>query len=483
MWKKQLALVLSIFGVFAYTLIPDPLALLSDLKYRKALANEPGPRTAPGPWGTQQAESSETQGTEEAPREKAEKDKAPSQPPGSPQKGKDKFYRVEGDLKPFEIDIGVRAYAEPSVMVKLNGTTERRLTLDSGASGIVIPQDVVKSLNLKRIGDADMRGFGEDIGAHKVDLVLINTLEIGGLKVNHVPARAMLSNLRMDGVVGLPVIGRFGVVELNFKKGKLKFTPHDRTSREKDPTESTSSQKHIPLDTQDSQWLPYTQQAKEQIDKAFRYPQEAEPGLKGVVELSFVVERDGNISQVEVLNSSGHPILDRAMTEAIQQASPLQPLPPHVNQESVRFGGKFKFNMYSHLILDAWLNDHPCKAMVDTGAFATIISRSFLERIGVGVRPPMDPREVIGRVYGFSGSSSNWWVIGQRARLKIGDRELPVVPFRRDRSLSGMALALDPAASASMSLGVDIVLGMPHLKDLILIVDYRNDRVTLKPAD
>lgn len=265
-------------------------------------------------------------------------------------------------------------------MMRLNGAAERRLTLDSGAGGVVIiKQDIVRSLKLKGIGEDTIKGIGE-LGAHKVDLVLIDTLEIGGLKITNVPAAVML-NLPSDGVIGLPVIGRFGLVELDFKKGKLRFTPHDKASKGKDPA-------------------------------------------KGKPQIPFSKSPSG------------------------------------------------------HILIDAWLNDNPCKAMVDTGAFATVISRPFLERIGVGVRPPADHREGPGRIYGFSGSSMNWWVIGGRTKLKIGDRELPVVPFRRGRSQSGAALAFDPLPP-----GVDLIIGMPHLKELILTVDYLNNRMTVRSAD
>lgn len=105
------------------------------------------------------------------------------------------------------------------------------------------------------------------------------------------------------------------------------------------------SQEYISLDTKDPQWAPWVRQVKERIKKVWRYPEEAEPGLKGVVEVSFTVERDGSVGQVEILNSSGYPILDHAAMEALKRASPLQPLPSEVGQRSVRFGGKFKFNV------------------------------------------------------------------------------------------------------------------------------------------
>lgn len=289
-----------------------------------------------------------------------------------------KFYQVEGELKPFEAEIG-RRIENPSILVTLNGSSETRLTIDSGASGVVVTEDIAKGLNLKHIGKADMVGIG-DIGVHKVDAVLINTLEIHGLKIKNVPALIML-NLPFGGVIGLPVIGRFGLVEFDFKKRKLRFTPYDKVSKGKDRA-------------------------------------------KGETEISF------------------------------SKAS------------------------YGYIVIDAMLNDNPCKVEVDTGSSVTFISKSFLERIGVGVRPPMDPRESLGRILGFSGGSANWWIIGQRAKLKIGDKELPVVPARRDRYISGMALAFDHMAS-----GVDIILGMAHLKDFILTVDYLRGLMTLKPSD
>lgn len=102
------------------------------------------------------------------------------------------------------------------------------------------------------------------------------------------------------------------------------------------------SQDHISLSTKDPQWAPYTRNARDRITRAWNYPEDAE-SVKGVVEVSFAVERDGSITQVRITKSSGHPILDRVTVEALTRASPLQPLPPEVRKRSVWFDGKFNW--------------------------------------------------------------------------------------------------------------------------------------------
>ncbi|MFQ5903309.1 MAG: aspartyl protease family protein, partial [Candidatus Binatia bacterium] len=269
----------------------------------------------------------------------------------------EEFYQVEGDIKPFEVGLGKKITGEPSVQVVLNGSRKEKLRLGSGATGVVVTQNVVKSLGLKVIRKAEVTG--KQRGAYKIDIVLIKTLEIGGLKITNVPA-AVESGSPRPGSVGLTLIGRFGFVELDFKKRKLRFSPYDEVPKAKEPA-------------------------------------------KGESRVPFFESLSGEI------------------------------------------------------IVEAWLNDHPCKASVATGTTYTYVSRSFLKRIGVGVRRPGKNRDFRGRLWGFGGSTSRAWIIGSRVKLRIGDKELPVRRVRRD-VFSGGALAID------MTPGRDIILGMSHLK-------------------
>lgn len=109
------------------------------------------------------------------------------------------------------------------------------------------------------------------------------------------------------------------------------------------PSTPLVPQKPIPLDTKDPQWVPYLQQSRDRIMKFWHYPEGAKPGLEGVVDVGFTVEKDGSVNQIEIVTSSGNSLLDHAVVEAIQRASPFQPPPSGVNQKNVRFVGRFVY--------------------------------------------------------------------------------------------------------------------------------------------
>ncbi|HEX8152297.1 MAG TPA: TonB family protein [Thermoanaerobaculia bacterium] len=68
-------------------------------------------------------------------------------------------------------------------------------------------------------------------------------------------------------------------------------------------------------------------------------------GMKGNVTIRFVIHRDGRISDVEILESSGIPPYDFAARKAIEAASPLNPLPKDFPNPDERVVAIFYYNM------------------------------------------------------------------------------------------------------------------------------------------
>ena len=58
-----------------------------------------------------------------------------------------------------------------------------------------------------------------------------------------------------------------------------------------------------------------------------QYPAAAKSGQHGVVQLVFLMRRDGTVSEVRVRNSSGSLLLDEAATDTIRRAQPLPAIP------------------------------------------------------------------------------------------------------------------------------------------------------------
>ena len=73
-------------------------------------------------------------------------------------------------------------------------------------------------------------------------------------------------------------------------------------------------------------------------------PQIIRTGLKGVVTIRFTIQRNGTITDVEMLSSSGVPPYDNAAKRAIELASPLNPLPPNFPKPSERVTARFYYN-------------------------------------------------------------------------------------------------------------------------------------------
>lgn len=72
----------------------------------------------------------------------------------------------------------------------------------------------------------------------------------------------------------------------------------------------------------------YVGMVRKKIEENRRYPPWARRnGWQGKVVLDFVIRSDGHLGGVEVVESSGHRLLDQAGTEAIRQANPFPSLP------------------------------------------------------------------------------------------------------------------------------------------------------------
>ena len=68
-------------------------------------------------------------------------------------------------------------------------------------------------------------------------------------------------------------------------------------------------------------------------------------GLHGNVFLKFTILKNGKISRVAVLDSSGHKILDHAVVDAIKLAAPFAPL-PHSFGQRLKIKGTFRYTLH-----------------------------------------------------------------------------------------------------------------------------------------
>jgi TonB family protein len=68
-------------------------------------------------------------------------------------------------------------------------------------------------------------------------------------------------------------------------------------------------------------------------------------GMQGVVTIRFTIHRDGQLTDVTILNGSGIPPYDFAAKKAIENSSPLNPLPKDFPMATERVTAMFYYNM------------------------------------------------------------------------------------------------------------------------------------------
>ena len=100
----------------------------------------------------------------------------------------------------------------------------------------------------------------------------------------------------------------------------------------------------VPLNSDDPRFKEYLAAVKRRILEVWRYPDDAEPGLSGKVNVEFSIERDGSVSRVRIIAASGYVVLDRGAKDAMRRASPFPPLPGDFKTNRLNVVGGFRYN-------------------------------------------------------------------------------------------------------------------------------------------
>jgi len=99
----------------------------------------------------------------------------------------------------------------------------------------------------------------------------------------------------------------------------------------------------------ESQWFDWGDYAEGMVSRIrvnwySNMPHLIQTGLKGVVTIRFTIHRDGTITDVIILQSSGIPPYDFAAKKGIELSSPLNPLPKNFPNETERVTAMFYYN-------------------------------------------------------------------------------------------------------------------------------------------
>jgi periplasmic protein TonB len=111
--------------------------------------------------------------------------------------------------------------------------------------------------------------------------------------------------------------------------------------------QGTAEQGPLSFETQWYDWGDYAQSmvSKIRVNWYANMPQIIRTGMKGVVTIRFTIHRDGRISDITTLKSSGVPPYDQAARKAIELSSPLKPLPADFPNSYERVTCMFYYNM------------------------------------------------------------------------------------------------------------------------------------------
>jgi len=103
----------------------------------------------------------------------------------------------------------------------------------------------------------------------------------------------------------------------------------------------------LSFETQWYDWGDYAQSmvSRIRVNWYANMPQLIRTGIQGVATIRFTIQRDGRITDIQVLKSSGHPPYDFAARKALELSSPLNPLPADFPNSYERVTAMFYYNM------------------------------------------------------------------------------------------------------------------------------------------
>lgn len=102
----------------------------------------------------------------------------------------------------------------------------------------------------------------------------------------------------------------------------------------------------ISLDTEDQRYVSYARAIKERIATQWKYPPEARSTLtEGKLKVLFTLTKTGDMSRIQITESSGSDMLDQEATRAVRAASPYPPFPEHVTARRLNIDAKFEYRL------------------------------------------------------------------------------------------------------------------------------------------
>ena len=106
--------------------------------------------------------------------------------------------------------------------------------------------------------------------------------------------------------------------------------------------EGTPDEPVIDINTRDDKFFSYLMHLKRKIERVWVYPRAAAiSGLGGQLYAEFLIASNGELLGTNLLDSSGHAILDESAMRAIRTAAPYHPFPPQFTAKRLRIRARF----------------------------------------------------------------------------------------------------------------------------------------------
>jgi len=151
----------------------------------------------------------------------------------------------------------------------------------------------------------------------------------------------------MEQMVNQEDSGRKDVVKAPTSLSAKSNLPLIPPGEMKDSNTSTlEAEATVSLDSQELKYVSYLNKIKKKIEPKWHYPETAqEIGLQGKLALCFSIIRDGHLDRLELLNSSGHPLLDEGALKAVEGAAPYYPLPDRLKISRLNIMATFEYRI------------------------------------------------------------------------------------------------------------------------------------------
>jgi len=100
----------------------------------------------------------------------------------------------------------------------------------------------------------------------------------------------------------------------------------------------------ISLDSREPRFQDYLAHLKSRISREWVYPEEAQQnGVSGELQLVFTVNKSGVLTYIQLVESSGFPILDAEALRAVKAAAPFSPFPSQLGDEPWNVRASFRY--------------------------------------------------------------------------------------------------------------------------------------------